>query len=245
MQTGSSVLMPPDFDMVLHQYKGLWLDALDALAEKFPFAAACLACVCLDHLGNAIRQDAASTAEHATIYNGYIRKYLGASYQGEEAFPDDDPMRERFYAALRCGLVHEARTDDHRKSAAEAAPVWLSHEDFSPKRCNDWEDMYVSVPWLIRCVKRAWTDLSNTTDQAKRDRVAERLQMVIKEGTPKAPAPVLAQSRNADMNLLNSFATPPASASGSGFNLGPPVKSLDDRAHDAMLRDKYGFEIDI
>lgn len=220
--------MTDTFEAVIDEYTGQWLDALDALLEPFPFAAACLACVTLDHLGNAIGAGTAKKrGKHKAAYLGFIREFLCQEYQGADAFPNDDDMCERLYTALRCGLVHEARTDDHGSQPTNASRVRVSHEDFAP--FIEGPDMILSIPWLVRCVRRAWDRLRQTANGVTRERVAARLQLAVDKVTlprvaPRAPSWIATPT-------LSSL-----SASGFGSHFASRSESLENLAYEQELR---------
>lgn len=222
--------MTDTFEAVIDEYTHQWLDALDALLEPFPFAAACLACVSLDHLGNAIgRGTARKRGSHRSEYLRFIREFLSEGYQGADAFPDDESMRDRLYTVLRNGLVHEARTDDHQTSSVDAALVRISHEDFAPFMHDG--DMILSVPWLVRCVRRAWVRLRSAPDGEVRERVTARLQLVIHEVPP--PRVIIPDANEVPTSTLSSL-----SPSGFGSNFLSPSESLEILAYEREQQER-------
>ena len=199
-----------DFDRVLDDYEKTWIKALDPLEYQFPFAAACLACAMLDHLGNVRAEKVPRIEDHSDVYQKYILKYLGPA-----GFPDNQELRERFYRTLRSGLVHEARTDDHRNEPEAAARVLLTHLPGPPENVGPTEDFIVSAPWLCQAIRTAWGQLRAVTDEPLRARVSERLKMVVQEASSETGK---AGGDPADSALPFNTFNQPATGFGGNFN---------------------------
>lgn len=206
-----------EFEHVLRDYFATWIGAMDSLREPYPFAAACLACVILDHLGCARGATRPAAGQHEEFYCRYIRKYL-------IGFPDNQALRVRFYRTLRTGLVHEARTDDHRSTRQNAAPVQLTHQSFAPHDISPSETLIVSVPWLCSTVKAAWEQTRSMTDPQMRIRITERIKMYVERATlPSRPDGVA--------STMNTFESVPVSGAGSNF-FTSPMDEIEVRAWD-------------
>jgi len=146
---------------------------MNALRTPYPFAAASIACASLDHLGNARRRDDPKASDdHRALYTSFIAQYLG-----KEGFPDDCEMRTVFYASLRCGLLHNARTDDTTAKAELAQVVHLTHELQHPARTA--RGVLISVPWLCNAIEHQWKDTQQISEPAQRKVIADRLRMYV------------------------------------------------------------------
>lgn len=202
------------FDDAVKRYDDLMLSPMESLRDRAPFAAALLACASIDHLSNTIIEDVADA--DGDSYVNVLRDWL-PGYKNRD-------IAERLYAALRCGLIHAFRTDDHEKGPSEAQPVRLTGLNIRPTL--DGDDLVIGVPHLLNAVRHAWTRLAGHPDCSLKRRAIARLAVDVRS----LPLTILARVDGGDVHGFDqtSTASPAASGMGSNFSTRGDLANIED-----------------
>jgi hypothetical protein len=169
--------LPYTFETIMNVYENTWIAPMQMLRAPHPIAAVTLACIILDHIGNARRKDEPRrNDEHGTIYRTFIKTYLVP-----EGFPPEEQLYGVFYGSLRSGLVHNARTDDATEPHPDDAEiVRITNEYKKPRRADD-GNLLISAPWLCNAIEQQFSQTRKITDPNLRTRIGGRLRMYVSE----------------------------------------------------------------
>jgi hypothetical protein len=157
--------------LYLRLFKGI--DILVESAQWWPAAALCM--VAIDVFADTTTDDGDADAE---TYAAFLREDAALSEYGEFA--------ERFYASLRCGLIHRMVPKARRGSDDEPddvdGPAALGAGSMPPRLVGD--HLVVDVPHLVASVRRSFENFKASKFGPRHSRFIERMVQTVYEETP-------------------------------------------------------------